>query len=138
MTVISAGFIWAAERALRVAKNKSAFSLLAAIGTLAALAGIFIAFHQLAAIPQILSVHADSTVLAFTAYGSTMMIIIGSAAVHLMLLVFLGVGLTLRSIRGAINVENWYQSRLVRMFWVWVAISAVAVSALTTTINTIH
>ena len=55
-----------------------------------------------------------------------------------MLLVFLGVGLTLRSIRGAINVENWYQSRLVRMFWVWVAISAIAVSALTTTINTIH
>ena len=138
VTIISAGFIWAAERALRVAKNKSAFTLLAAIGTLVALAGIFISFHQLAAVPQILSVHADNTVLAFTAYGSSMIIIIGSAAVHLMLLVFLGVGLTLRSIRGAISVENWYQSRLVRMFWVWVAISAVAVTALTTTINTIH
>jgi len=138
VTAASAGLIWLAERALRVAKNKKAFTTLAALGTIVAFVAILISFHQLSLIPQIYSIHNDSAVMAFTAYGSSMMIIIGSGIVHLILLVFLGIGLTLRSARGAINLENWYQSRLVRMFWVLVAISAVAISALTTTINTIH
>jgi len=53
-------------------------------------------------------------------------------------LAFLGLGLTIRAARGVINGTKWYQARLVRLFWVWVAISAVIGSAVTTTINTIH
>jgi hypothetical protein len=56
----------------------------------------------------------------------------------LFILAFLGLGLTIRSARGVINGDKWYQARLVRFFWVWVAISAVIGSAVTTTINTIH
>jgi hypothetical protein len=41
-------------------------------------------------------------------------------------------------VRGAISGDKWYQVRLVRFFWVWVAISAVVSTLITTTITTVH
>jgi len=89
-------------------------------------------------IPQIFVANNDSQTMSYTAYDSSMMLIIGSSLVHLFILAFLGLGLAIRSARGVLNGENWFHARVVRLFWVWVAVSAVLISALTSTINVIH
>ena len=76
--------------------------------------------------------------MSYTAYDSAMMAIIGSTIGHLAILAFLGIGLAIRSARGVISGDKWYQVRLVRYFWVWVAISSIVVTLITTTINTVH
>jgi len=138
VTALSALVVIFAERALRVAKNVRGFASLSAIATIIAVVSCVLSVVQLHHIPQIFTANNDSQVMAYTAYSSVMMIFIGSSLVHLAILVFLGLGLTIRASRGVLNVEKWYQARLVRLFWVWVAVTAVIVSALTTTINTIH
>jgi len=92
----------------------------------------------LRAIPEIFVATNDSQGMAYTAYDSAFMALVGSGLIHLVVLAFLGLGLTVRASRGLITGEKWYQARLIRMFWVWIAISSVVVAAVTTTINTIH
>ena len=93
---------------------------------------------QLSDIPQVFVGANDSITMSYTTYDSAMMAIIGSTLGHLVLLAFLGLGLAIRSARGVINGDKWYQVRLVRYFWVWVAISAIVSTLITTTINTVH
>jgi heme/copper-type cytochrome/quinol oxidase subunit 3 len=138
LTVISGAIIWAAERGLRATKNAKSYSSMAAFATAVTVVAIIFAIIQLRHIPQIFVANNDSQVMAYTSYDSAMMAVAGSAVIHLFILAFLGLGLTIRSARGVINGDKWYQARLVRFFWVWVAISAVIGSAVTTTINTIH
>jgi heme/copper-type cytochrome/quinol oxidase subunit 3 len=138
VVVVSAAILWLGERTLRATKNAKAFSGTALLATAVAVLATVLSFMQLHKIPQIFVVHNDSQVMAFTSYSSAMMILIGAALIHYIILAFLGLGLSIRSARGVINGEKWYQARLVRIFWVWVALSSVIVSALTTTVNTIH
>lgn len=138
LAVVSAGIVWMAERGLRASKNVKAFSNMAALATVVVVVGIIFSIIQLRHIPQIFIATNDSQSMAYTSYDSAMMAITGSGLIHLLVLAFLGLGLTIRSARGVLNGDKWYQARLVRLFWVWVAISFVLVSALTTTINTIH
>jgi heme/copper-type cytochrome/quinol oxidase subunit 3 len=138
VTVISALILWGGERALRASKNAKSFSSVAFLATVVVIVSAVLSVVQLRHIPAIYFALNDSQGFGYTAYSSVMMVLIGSALVHQILLAFLGLGLTIRSARGAITGEKWYQARLVRLFWVWVAVSAVAVSAVTTTINTIH
>jgi len=138
LTIVAAGIIWTAERGLRATKNAKSYSTLAAGSTAVTVVAIVFTVIQLRHIPQIFSAHNDSLTMAYTAYDSAMMAVVGSTLVHLCILAFLGLGLTIRSARGAINGDKWYQARLVRLFWVWVAVASVIISAVTTTINTIH
>ena len=138
VTVLSALVMWFAEHKLRVGKNTRAFAFWSFVATLVVLAAFVVSVIQLRHIPQIFVAHNDSQLMAYTTYDSAMMAIIAIAAAHYVVLAFLGLGLTIRGSRGVVNAQNWYHSRLIRIFWVWVAISAVITSLLTTTINTIH
>jgi heme/copper-type cytochrome/quinol oxidase subunit 3 len=138
LTVLSAGIIWMAERGLRATKNVKSYTTMAGIATAVTILSIVYGIIQLQHIPQIFTAHNDSLTMAYTAYDSAMMAVDGSVVIHLFILAFLGLGLTIRSARGVINGTKWYQARLVRLFWVWVAISSVIASLVTTTVNTIH
>jgi heme/copper-type cytochrome/quinol oxidase subunit 3 len=138
ITVVSAAVLWFGEKGLRATKNAKAFSPFAVVAMLLTLAGVVVCAIQLSDIPQIFVGNNDSITMSYTTYDSAMMAIIGSTLGHLVLLAFLGLGLAIRSARGVINGDKWYQVRLVRYFWVWVAISAIVSTLITTTINTVH
>jgi heme/copper-type cytochrome/quinol oxidase subunit 3 len=138
ITVVSAAIVWQAERALRTTKNVKAFTTTAAVATLVAIVAIVVTVIQMRSVPEVFIASNDTQGMAYTAYDSTFLAIAGSGLIHLVILAFLGIGLTVRSSKGLITVENWFQARLVRFFWVWVAASSVIIAAVTTTINTIH
>jgi heme/copper-type cytochrome/quinol oxidase subunit 3 len=138
VTVVSAGILWGAERRLRQTRDAKGFTSMAGLTTLVALLAIVLTIIQLRQIPEIFQTFNDSAYMAYTGYDSAIMLLEGSALVHLCILGFLGLGLTIRTSRGAISGEKWYQVRLVRMFWVWVAVSSVITTLVVTTINTIH
>jgi heme/copper-type cytochrome/quinol oxidase subunit 3 len=138
VTVVSAAIVWQAERALRVTKNARAYSTMASVATVVTIVAIVLTIIQLRNIPEVFVATNDSQGMAYTAYDSAYLAISGSGLVHLVILTFLGLGLTIRSRKGLINGERWFQARLVRLFWVWIAVSSVIVAAVTTTINTIH
>lgn len=134
-TVASAGVLWLGEKSLRTTKNAKAFSSTALLAMLLTFGGMAIGAVLLSDLPQIFVGINDSITMSYTTYDSAMMAILGSTVVHLGLLAFLGLGLAIRSARGAITGDKWYQVRLVRFFWVWVAISAVVSTLITTTIT---
>jgi heme/copper-type cytochrome/quinol oxidase subunit 3 len=138
LTVVCAGFVWSGERTLRATKNAKSLVPMAVIAVIVALGGVVVSAIQLHDIPQVFVALNDSVTMSYTAYDSAMMAIIGSALIHLVVLAFLGVGLAIRAARGRITGENWFQAHLVRLYFVWVAISAVVVTLITTTINTVH
>jgi heme/copper-type cytochrome/quinol oxidase subunit 3 len=138
VTVVSAGVLWFGERSLRMSKNAKAFMPIALLATVVAVVAVVLTIVQLRQIPEIFVTQNDSAYMAYTAYSSAILVLEGSALVHLVILAFLGLGLTIRTSRGVISGDKWYQVRLVRLFWVWVAISSVVVAALVTTVNTIH
>ena len=111
---------------------------MAIVATLIALVGIVFSAVLLADLPQIFLEVNDSLTLSYTTYDSAMMAIISSTIFHLAVLAFLGLGLAIRSARGVVSGDRWYQVRLVRMFWVWVAISSVVATLITTTITKVH
>jgi heme/copper-type cytochrome/quinol oxidase subunit 3 len=138
LTVVSAGILWMGEKGLRATKNAKAFSSMALLATIISLGGIVIAAILLKDIPQIFVSVNDSNTMSYTTYDSAMMAILGSTIGHLAILAFLGLGLTIRSARGVVSGDRWHQVRLVRFFWVWVAISAVVSTLITTTITSVH
>jgi heme/copper-type cytochrome/quinol oxidase subunit 3 len=138
ITVASAAVLWLGEKGLRATKNAKAFSPMALVAMVLALAGVAIAAVQLSDIPQVFVAVNDSITMSYTTYDSAIMAIIASTLGHLVILAFLGLGLAIRSARGVISGDRWYQVRLVRYFWVWVAISSVVVTLITTTINKVH
>jgi len=138
ITVASAAVLWLGEKGLRATKNAKAFSPMALVAMVLALAGVAIAAVQLSDIPQVFVAVNDSITMSYTTYDSAIMAIIASTLGHLVILAFLGLGLAIRSARGVISGDRWYQVRLVRYFWVWVAISSVVVTLITTTVNKVH
>ncbi len=138
VTVVTAGIVWSAERTLRATKNAKSYASMAALATVVTLIAIVLTIIQLRQLPEIFFASNDSQGMAYTAYDSAMMAIFGSALIHLIILAFLGLGLSIRASKGVINGDHWRQARLVRFFWVWVAVSSVIATAVTTTINTIH
>jgi len=138
ITVVAAAVVWWAEKGLRATKNTKAFSALTLFAVAVTIVGVVISAIQLKDIPQVFVAANDSLTMSYTAYDSAMMALIGSALIHLVVLAFLGLGLSIRAARGAITGDKWYQARLVRLYFVWVGISAVVVTLITTTINTVH
>jgi len=37
-----------------------------------------------------------------------------------------------------LSYEKWYQARLVRFFWVWIAVSTIVTAIVVTLLNTVH
>ena len=138
LTIAGAAIVWLGEKGLRTAKNAKSMASLSWLAAIVTIVAVVFSIIQLRHIPPIFVANNDSQVMAYTAYESTMMVIIGSALVHLAILAVLAVGLAVRASRGVLTGENWYHARLVRMFWVWVAVSGVITSLVTTTLNTIH
>ena len=138
LIVVSAAIIWMGERSLRATKNAKAYSGKAALATIVVLVAVAFCVVQLKNIPTIFFANNDSQGMGYTAYDSSMMLLIGSTLVHALILGFLGLGCWIRSARGVLNGDKWYQARLVRYFWVWIAVSAIVVSGVTTTVNVIH
>ena len=138
LTVVSAGVIWAAEKCLRATKNAKSFSSMALLAMATRPRRRDHLGRAAERHPPDFRRRNDSLTMSYTTYDSAMMAIIGSTLGHLVLLAFLGLGLSIRSARGAITGERWYQARLVRYFWVWVAISAAVSTFITTTVTSVH
>jgi heme/copper-type cytochrome/quinol oxidase subunit 3 len=138
VTVISAGVLWMGEKNLRANKNAKSFSATALVAALIPIVGIIVAAVLLGDLPQIFVQINDSQTMSYTTYDSAMMAILSSTIFHLAILAFLGLGLSIRSARGVVNGDRWYQVRLVRYFWVWVAVSSVVATLITTTITSVH
>ncbi len=138
LTVVSAAVIWYGEKGLRTNKNAKSFSSLAILATVIALIGIVFSAVLLHGLPQIFVAINDSLTMSYTTYDSAMLAILSSTIFHLAVLAFLGLGLAIRAARGVVSGDRWYQVRLVRFFWVWVAISSVVATLITTTITSVH
>ena len=135
VSVLSALIFWSAERNLRKNGNRAAFTWNALFATVAVVVAAVLSVVQLRHLPQIYVAVNDSHTLSYTAYSSSMMVLIGSALVHFILLAYLGLAMVVRSARGVLTGEKWFHAGLVRLFWVWVAVSGIIVSAVTTTVN---
>lgn len=138
LSVVCAGLLWIGERGLRMTKNAKSYSGIALVATIVALVAVLFTAIQLHDIPQVFVGANDSITMSYTAYDSTMMVIFASTLFHLVVLAFIGLGLCIRSARGAITGTKWFQARLARMFFVWVALATVFTTLITTMINTIH
>jgi heme/copper-type cytochrome/quinol oxidase subunit 3 len=138
ITVVSAALLWGGEKGLRSNKNAKSFSGTALVAALLAVVGIIFAAVLLGDLPQIFVSINDSNTMSYTTYDSAMMAILASTIFHLAVLFFLGLGLSIRAARGVVSGDRWYQVRLVRFFWVWVAVSSVVATLITTTITSTH
>jgi heme/copper-type cytochrome/quinol oxidase subunit 3 len=131
VAVVSAALFWVAEKQIQ-AKKSGSFTPLVALSGVIAIAFGALAWVQVYRIPQIWTSNNDSELFVHSAYGSTMIALGASTIIHAFILVVLGIGLMIRHSRGVVSHERWHQVRLVRFFWVWVAVSIVATAAVTT------
>lgn len=138
ITVVSAGLLWVGEKGLRSNKNAKSFSATALVCAVLCVVGIIFAAVLLKDLPQIFVSVNDSNTMSYTTYDSAMMALLSSTIFHLVVLAFLGLGLSIRAARGVVSGDRWYQVRLVRFFWVWVAVSSVVATLITTTITSVH
>ncbi|MCU1363756.1 MAG: hypothetical protein JWM55_1584 [Acidimicrobiaceae bacterium] len=138
ITVLSALLLWVGEKGLRANKNAKSFSATAVVAALLPVVGIIFTAVLLKDLPQIFVSINDSNTMSYTTYDSAMMALLSSTIFHLVILTFLGLGLSIRAARGVVSGDRWYQVRLVRMFWVWVALSSVVATLITTTITSTH
>lgn len=135
--VASAAIYWFGEKQLRASDaGRKAFVAISAVAGLVVLAYIVLSIIQLRQVPQYWRVEHDSSLWVYTTYGSCMLALGVSAVIHAIVLAFLSFGSATRAAVGVIGHDRWFQVRLVRYFWVWVALSTVILTAITTTLNT--
>ena len=102
------------------------------MATLLAVIGFVLTIIAIASIPH--SINAVSGVrMVSGSYASSLLSIDISNAVHMALLVFLGLCVIVRTRKGLISQATPTHGRLIRIFWVWVLVS-VGAAALVTTI----
>lgn len=131
--LLSASVMWLGEDRLRsTGATVKKFLPFAYGAVLFAIVGTVLAWEQLLRVPQYYQVANDSEVFVHTAYGSSMIALGGALIIHLIILALLGVGLIVRAQRGVISPTAWHQVRLVRLFWVWVALSTFLTALVTT------
>ena len=116
IVVVAALLVWAVERSARNKEKRGVISATAGLAALALLAAIALQCYQFGTTPF--------TTIQGT-YASTYLYFMGSTLGHLILLGFIGLGLWNRARAGKYDNGQWYQVRLIRMFAVWIAASAV-------------
>jgi heme/copper-type cytochrome/quinol oxidase subunit 3 len=134
--VVSAAVFWFGEAQLRATEGgRKAFVTLSTLAGLVAVAFIVLSILQLRQVPQYWRVEHDSSLWIYTTYGSCMLALGVSAVIHALILAFLAFGSATRAAVGVIGHDRWFQVRLIRYFWVWVALSTVILTAVVTTLN---
>ena len=129
IAAVSAWAIWSGEKA--VVRGKSAIGG-AWLATLFAVVGAVLCGVSIADIPHYVNATSQVRMVAGS-YASSLLAIDVSNIVHLLLLVFLGVAVAVRSKKGLISQTSPTHARLIRIFWVWVTVS-IALAALITTV----
>ena len=66
------------------------------------------------------------------AYASAVLLLCASNIFHLLLLLFLGMGIFARARKGLINKTNWYQAQLTSYYMTWVCVAFLLGAILTT------
>ncbi len=119
-----AAFVWVAESAAKRQAGKRAVAGASGIALLFLLGAVAWQIYQFQVLP-------------FTtidgAYASTFEYFIGSTLAHLILLLFIVLGLWIRASKGRYEGGTWHRIRIIRYFAVWIAVSCV-VLALTSTL----
>jgi len=128
VVALSAWAVWAGEKTTqRGGRGVSA----AATATLLAVVGFALSILAISKIPH--SINATSGVrMVSGSYSSSLMSIDISNAVHLAILVFLGLCVIVRTRKGLISQATPTHGRLIRVFWVWVTVSVAFASVITT------
>ncbi len=116
IVVVAAVLIWVTERASRNSEKRGVISGTAGLATVAVLAAIALQCYQFGTTPF--------TTIQGT-YASCYLFFMGSTLAHLLLVGFLVFALWNRARVGKYDEGRYYQVRLIRMFTVWIATSAV-------------
>lgn len=119
VVLLSALLVWQAEERARSTERRGEVTAWITLGVLALLAGIAIEVLQFNALPF---QTVDGT------YASTFIFFMGSILAHLLLTLFLGLGVLVRVLRGNYDRRWGLQLRLVRTWWLWVALSGVVLA----------
>jgi heme/copper-type cytochrome/quinol oxidase subunit 3 len=134
--VVSAAIFWFGESRLRASEGgRKAFIVISTLAGLVAVAFIILSIMQLRHVPQFWRAEHDSKLWVYTTYGSCMLALGMSAVIHALILAFLAFGSATRAAVGVIGHDRWFQVRLIRYFWVWVALSTVVLTFVVTTLN---
>ncbi len=125
----SAASIWSGERTTERGGSATSMVRLSAV---LALIGVVLSAIAIAQVPH--AVNATSGVRQVAgSYASSLMVIDISNLFHLVLLIFLALAVAARMRKGLITQTSPAHVRLVRIFWVWVAVT-VTLAAITSTI----
>ena len=115
------------------------YSTMAAFATVIALVAIVLTIVQLREHPRGLRGRQRLPGMAYTAYDSAILAIAGSGLVHLVILAFLGLGLTIRSSRGSSMASKLVPGPAGAVFLgLGGRVLRDRGTPITTTINTIH
>jgi len=117
---------------LQSLKNNATFALVA---TLAIVAATIFQIIQVRHVPEYFYWKNDAQLFVYTGYGSGILALGISSVIHFIITALLGIGLTIRASRGVITQTKWYQARLVRYFFVWMAVSSVVSSIIMTSFH---
>lgn len=119
LAVLCAAFVWLAESAAKRQAGKRAVAGFSGIALLFLLGAVAWQIYQFQVLP-------------FTtidgAYASTFEFFIGSTLAHLILLLFIVLGLWIRAGKGRYDGGTWYRVRVIRFFAVWIAVSCVVLA----------
>ena len=122
LTLVSALVYWAAHNAVRTGDTKK-YSSLALGATLLALAALVVSIIQMSTWPILMS---DGT------YASMYVVMAGTQALHLVVLLFLALAVWNRTRLGKLADGNFVHATVVGYFWYWVALTAVVGVVITT------
>jgi heme/copper-type cytochrome/quinol oxidase subunit 3 len=115
LAIVAALVVWVVERCARNGDSRRVISGSAGLAALALLAAIALQCYQFGTTPF--------TTIQGT-YASSYLFFMGSTLAHLTMLGFIVVGLWSRARAGRYGNGQWHQVRLIRMFAVWIALSA--------------
>jgi heme/copper-type cytochrome/quinol oxidase subunit 3 len=136
VVVASAALLWMGESQLRKGHKSQTFSSWAQLATLGIIAAAVLQVIQIRHVPQYFYSKNDSMLFVYTGYGSAILALGVSAIIHFIITALLGLGVSIRAARGVISSQSWFQARLVRFFFVWMAVSTVIITLVVTTFTT--
>jgi heme/copper-type cytochrome/quinol oxidase subunit 3 len=120
LLVVAALVIWSVERSARRGEKRAVVSGLAGLAALILLGAIALGCYQFGTTPF--------TTIQGT-YASTYLFFMGSTLAHMILLGFIGIGVWNRARIGKFDNGQWHHVRLFRIFAIWIALSAVILTA---------
>jgi heme/copper-type cytochrome/quinol oxidase subunit 3 len=120
VVVLAALLIVITERAALKAEKRGVVTATAGLAVVALLGAIAVQCYQFGTTPF--------TTIQGT-YGSSYLFFMGSTLGHIILLAVIVIGLWNRARSGKYDNGQWHQIRVIRMFAVWIALSAVILAA---------